>query len=58
VRAWLALAEALALARGAALVLDEPTNHLTWTRAVLTEAHADWRRPLLFVSHDRLFIGR
>ncbi|MCH9687789.1 MAG: ATP-binding cassette domain-containing protein [Deltaproteobacteria bacterium] len=41
------------------LVLDEPTNHLDLdTKAMLTEALADFRGTMLFVSHDREFLAK
>jgi ATPase subunit of ABC transporter with duplicated ATPase domains len=41
------------------LVLDEPTNHLDLdTKQMLTKALADFEGTMLFVSHDRQFLGR
>ncbi len=41
------------------LVLDEPTNHLDLdTKEMLTKALADFEGTMLFVSHDRQFLGR
>jgi ATPase subunit of ABC transporter with duplicated ATPase domains len=40
------------------LVLDEPTNHLDMTtKDMLVEALADFEGTMLFVSHDRRFLG-
>jgi ATPase subunit of ABC transporter with duplicated ATPase domains len=40
------------------LVLDEPTNHLDMaTKEMLTKALADFEGTMLFVSHDRRFLG-
>src|ERR1051326_5452674 len=41
------------------LVLDEPTNHLDLaTKEMLLEALHDFEGTMLFVSHDRAFLGR
>jgi ATP-binding cassette subfamily F protein 3 len=41
-----------------ALVLDEPTNHLdVETAEALAAALGNWSGTLLFVSHDRTFVG-
>jgi ATPase subunit of ABC transporter with duplicated ATPase domains len=41
------------------LVLDEPTNHLDLdTKQMLTKALADFEGTMLFVSHDRAFLGQ
>ena len=41
------------------LVLDEPTNHLDLdTKAMLTKALAGFQGTMLFVSHDREFLGK
>jgi ATPase subunit of ABC transporter with duplicated ATPase domains len=40
------------------LVLDEPTNHLDLaTKEMLLQALADFQGTMLFVSHDRRFLG-
>jgi ATPase subunit of ABC transporter with duplicated ATPase domains len=40
------------------LVLDEPTNHLdATTREMLMQALANYQGTMLFVSHDRRFLG-
>jgi ATPase subunit of ABC transporter with duplicated ATPase domains len=40
------------------LVLDEPTNHLdVATREMLVKALANYQGTMLFVSHDRRFLG-
>jgi ATPase subunit of ABC transporter with duplicated ATPase domains len=40
------------------LVLDEPTNHLDLeTKEMLMKALADFEGTMLFVSHDRQFLG-
>ena len=40
------------------LVLDEPTNHLdAATREMLVQALANYQGTMLFVSHDRRFLG-
>jgi ATPase subunit of ABC transporter with duplicated ATPase domains len=40
------------------LVLDEPTNHLDLdTKAMLTKVLAEFEGTMLFVSHDRHFLG-
>src|SRR6185295_8922357 len=40
------------------LVLDEPTNHLDMaTKEMLVTALADFEGTMLFVSHDRRFLG-
>jgi ATPase subunit of ABC transporter with duplicated ATPase domains len=40
------------------LVLDEPTNHLdVATREMLVRALASYQGTMLFVSHDRRFLG-
>jgi ATPase subunit of ABC transporter with duplicated ATPase domains len=40
------------------LVLDEPTNHLdVTTREMLVQALANFQGTMLFVSHDRRFLG-
>jgi ATPase subunit of ABC transporter with duplicated ATPase domains len=40
------------------LVLDEPTNHLdVTTREMLVKALANYQGTMLFVSHDRRFLG-
>jgi ATPase subunit of ABC transporter with duplicated ATPase domains len=41
------------------LVLDEPTNHLDLdTKQMLTKALSEFEGTMLFVSHDRAFLGR
>jgi ATPase subunit of ABC transporter with duplicated ATPase domains len=41
------------------LVLDEPTNHLDMaTKEMLVAALAEFEGTMLFVSHDRRFLGR
>ena len=40
------------------LVLDEPTNHLDLeTKETLLNALADFEGTIVFVSHDRQFLG-
>jgi ATPase subunit of ABC transporter with duplicated ATPase domains len=40
------------------LVLDEPTNHLDLeTKAMLVKTLADFEGTMIFVSHDRQFLG-
>ena len=40
------------------LVLDEPTNHLDLaTKEMLVQALAGYEGTMLFVSHDRQFLG-
>jgi len=40
------------------LVLDEPTNHLDLdTKAMLTRVLTEFEGTMLFVSHDRHFLG-
>jgi ATPase subunit of ABC transporter with duplicated ATPase domains len=40
------------------LVLDEPTNHLDLdTKGMIVRKLADFEGTMLFVSHDRAFLG-
>ena len=49
---------ALLLGEHDLLVLDEPTNHLDMaTKEMLVAALADFEGTMLFVSHDRRFLG-